>query len=163
MLRFGRSYITVSEIAQQFFCEYKLHMAIIEGKVETPSMEVGIVIHDEVFKGKSVDATEFLDIVRNNPVVIATLPLVVGIGDVVIVGIPDAVLFINGIAKAVIELKTSNKWLEQGFRDENVQHNCTAYLIIAGPRRRSPYRIIKSEDLCVRVYGRASTRRLLIM
>jgi len=129
MLRFGRSYITVSEIAQQFFCEYKLHMAINEGKVETPSMEVGIVIHDEVFKGKSVDATEFLNIVRNNPVVIATLPLVVGIGDVVIVGIPDAVLFINGIAKAVIELKTSNKWLDRVFENENVQAQLYAYLI----------------------------------
>ncbi|WP_243679553.1 hypothetical protein [Vulcanisaeta souniana] len=42
VIRFGRNYITVSEIAQQLYCEYKLHLSIIEGKIQTPpAMEMG--------------------------------------------------------------------------------------------------------------------------
>ncbi len=50
IIRFNRDYVTVSEIAQQLYCEYKLHLSIIEGRIQTPAMEMGIIIHDEVFK-----------------------------------------------------------------------------------------------------------------
>ena len=129
MIRFGRSYVTVSEIAQQFFCEYKLHIAITEGRVETPQMEMGVLIHDEVFRGRSVSAEEFLGIVRSNPVVVATLPLVFSIDGVTIMGVPDAVVFMNGTARAIVELKTSNKWLDRVFDNEYVQAQLYAYLV----------------------------------
>ncbi len=128
-LRFDRDYITVSEIAQQLFCEYKLHMAIVEGKVETPSMEMGIIIHSEVFKGRRVNEEEFMNTIRNNELVVATLPLIVNINGVNIIGIPDAVVFMNGHAKAIIELKTTNKWTERLFDNEYVQAQLYAYLV----------------------------------
>ncbi|WP_054855518.1 hypothetical protein [Vulcanisaeta sp. JCM 16161] len=129
VIRFNRDYVTVSEIAQQLYCEYKLHLSIIEGKVQTPAMEMGIIIHDEVFRGRRVNEEEFVNAVRNNEVVIATLPLIANIGGVNIIGIPDAVVFVKGFAKAVIELKTSNRWLDRLFDSEYVQAQLYAYLI----------------------------------
>ncbi|WP_054848713.1 PD-(D/E)XK nuclease family protein [Vulcanisaeta sp. JCM 14467] len=129
MVRFGRSYVTVSEIAQQLFCEYKLHLSVIEGRIQTPAMEMGIIIHDEVFRGRRVNEEEFINAIRSNEVVIATLPLVASIGGVNIIGIPDAVVFMGGVARAVIELKTSNKWLDRLFDSEHVQAQLYAYLI----------------------------------
>ncbi|OYT26071.1 MAG: hypothetical protein B6V02_02420 [Thermoprotei archaeon ex4572_64] len=44
-------------------------------------------------------------------------------------GVPDAVIFINGLASVVIELKTSNKWLDTVFKTEYVQAQTYAYLL----------------------------------
>ncbi|WP_229709663.1 PD-(D/E)XK nuclease family protein [Vulcanisaeta souniana] len=129
VIRFGRNYITVSEIAQQLYCEYKLHLSIIEGKIQTPAMEMGIIIHDEVFKGSRVSVEGLVNAVRNNELVIATLPLMVNINEITVIGIPDAVLFMKGVAKAVIELKTSNRWLDRLFDSEYVQAQLYAYLV----------------------------------
>ncbi len=128
-IRFGRDYVAVSEIAQQLYCEYKLHLSITEGRVETPAMELGIVIHDEVFRGRRVSEDEFMDTVRNSEFVIATLPLAIDVGGIRIVGVPDAVVFMRGSAKAVIELKTSNKWLDRIFDSEYVQAQLYAYML----------------------------------
>ncbi|MGC9179530.1 MAG: CRISPR-associated protein Cas4 [Vulcanisaeta sp.] len=129
VIRFGRDYVTVSEIAQQLYCEYKLHLSVIEGRLQTPSMEMGIIIHDEVFKGRRVNTEEFLNVIKSNEIVIATLPLMANINGITILGIPDAVVFMSGIAKAIIELKTSNKWLDKLFDNEYVQSQLYAYLI----------------------------------
>ncbi|ADN50363.1 hypothetical protein [Vulcanisaeta distributa] len=129
IIRFNRDYVTVSEIAQQLYCEYKLHLSIIEGRIQTPAMEMGIIIHDEVFKGRSVNEEEFMNAVRSNELVVATLPLMININGINIIGIPDAVVFMKGVAKAVIELKTSNRWLDRLFDNEYVQAQLYAYLI----------------------------------
>ncbi len=130
MVRFNRDYVTVSEIAQQLFCEYKLHMSIIEGRIQTPAMELGIIIHDEVFRGgRRVNEEEFMKAVKNNELVVATLPLMINIDGISIIGIPDAIVFMRGVAKAVIELKTSNRWLDRLFDSEYVQAQLYAYLI----------------------------------
>ncbi len=129
VIRFGRDHITVSEIAQQIYCEYKLHLSIIEGRTQTSAMEMGIIIHDEVFRGKRVNEEEFINAIRSNELVVATLPLIINVNGVTIIGIPDAVVFMKGIAKAVIELKTSNRWLDRLFDSEYAQAQLYAYLI----------------------------------
>ncbi|WP_243675189.1 hypothetical protein [Vulcanisaeta distributa] len=53
----------------------------------------------------------------------------INIGGINVIGIPDAVVFMRGVAKAVIELKTSNRWLDRLFDSEYVQAQLYAYLI----------------------------------
>lgn len=129
--RLGRGYVAVSEIAEQFYCEYKLQLSITEGKLVTPQMELGALIHDSVFKGRPVDPGELLRRIRAGERLVATLPLVHRVNGLVIVGIPDAVLFGGGRALAVIELKTSNKWLGTVFKSEYVQAQLYAHLLVS--------------------------------
>ncbi|WP_238375042.1 PD-(D/E)XK nuclease family protein [Vulcanisaeta thermophila] len=125
----GRGYVLVSEIARQFYCEYSLHLSLNDSVPETPSMELGGIIHDEVFGDIRVGGGELMGIVRSRPLVIATLTLALDINDVKVVGVPDAVVFMNGVARFVVELKTSNRWLDTLFRHEYVQAQLYAYLV----------------------------------
>ncbi len=128
-LRFNRRYVTVSEIAQQFYCEEKLRLSIIEGKVETEATVLGTLIHENLLRGEELSLEELLRRIESGYRVVASLPLVGIIDEIPIVGIPDAIVFINGIASIVIELKTSNKWLDTVFKTEYVQAQTYAYLL----------------------------------
>jgi hypothetical protein len=46
-LRFGQSCVSASSIAQQYFCEKKVEMEFIHGKVETESEQLGTEGHEE--------------------------------------------------------------------------------------------------------------------
>ncbi len=129
-LRFDKRYLTVSEIAQQFYCEHKLSLMYREGKIETEEKKLGTVIHEEVFRGKSVSFQELLDKILTCKILIATMPIATMYGDIPILGVPDAIVFSEGKATHVIELKTTNRWTSRVFTCEYVQAQLYSYILV---------------------------------
>ncbi len=128
-LRFDRTYLTVSEIAQQFYCEHKLCLMYKEGKIETEEKKLGTEIHEEIFRGESVSITELIQKVLTSKIVIATMPIVTIYEDIPIVGIPDAIIFSDGTVSHVIELKTTSRWVGKVFTCEYVQAQLYSYIL----------------------------------
>jgi hypothetical protein len=46
--RFGRSVVVASDIAEQFYCEKKLEMEYLHGKVETEAKAIGTEAHEKL-------------------------------------------------------------------------------------------------------------------
>jgi len=128
-LRFNRTYITVSELAQQLYCEHKIDLAHREGKIETEEKAVGAQIHEEIFQGKSVTIDDIIDLLLSRDRLLFTMPIAIVYKDVPVVGIPDAILSERGTVTAVIELKTTARWLEKIFMCEYFQANLYAYIL----------------------------------
>ena len=128
-LRFNRSYITVSELAQQLYCEYKIDLAHREGKIETEEKVIGTQIHEEVFRGRRVSIEDIVQLVLERETLLFTMPLALVYRGVPIVGIPDALLAERGLISAVIELKTTSRWLSKVFPCEYFQANLYAYML----------------------------------
>ncbi len=129
-LRFERKYLIVSEIAQQFYCEHKLSLMYREGKVETEEKKLGTIIHEEVFKGRSITLQELLDKILTCKMLVATMPIATMFCNVPILGIPDAIVFYEGEATHVIELKTTNRWVGKVFTCEYVQAQLYSYILV---------------------------------
>jgi hypothetical protein len=47
-LRFGRSAIVASDIAEQFYCEKKVEMEYLRGEVETEAKHIGTEAHEKL-------------------------------------------------------------------------------------------------------------------
>jgi hypothetical protein len=47
-LRFGRSVIVASDIAEQFYCEKKVEMEYLHGEVETEAKNIGTEAHENL-------------------------------------------------------------------------------------------------------------------
>jgi hypothetical protein len=47
-LRFGRSVIVASDIAEQFYCEKKVEMEYLHGEVETEAKAIGTEAHEKL-------------------------------------------------------------------------------------------------------------------
>ena len=47
-LRFGRSVIVASDIAEQFYCERKLEMGYLHGEVKTEAKAIGTEAHEKL-------------------------------------------------------------------------------------------------------------------
>lgn len=47
-LRFGRSMIVASDIAEQFYCEKKVEMEYLHGEVETEAKNIGTEAHEKL-------------------------------------------------------------------------------------------------------------------
>jgi len=136
-LKFDKKYLTISEIAQQFYCEHKLTLMYREGKVETDAMKLGTYIHEEVFKGEQVSRSELIDIVSTCRRAIVKMPLCITYRDVPILGVPDAIIFRDGEAVGVIELKTTKRWIGKVFTCEYVQAQLYAYMLVSNDISRN--------------------------
>ncbi|NPA99768.1 MAG: Dna2/Cas4 domain-containing protein [Crenarchaeota archaeon] len=128
-LKFDRRYLIVSEIAQQFYCEHKLELMYKEGKVETEEMRLGTLIHEEMFKGERLSTDELIDRILTFRRVVATFPLAVVYKNVPVLGVPDAVIFDDGKPIALVELKTTRRWIGKVFTCEYVQAQLYSYML----------------------------------
>lgn len=128
-LRFGKTYVTVSEIAQQFYCEEKLNILYREGKIQTLELELGELIHEEFFKGKEISIEDLLQKIEEVEKIVVTFPICTIVNEIPIIGIPDAIILNKSKVIGVVELKTSNKWLYKIFKPEYVQIQTYAYIL----------------------------------
>lgn len=120
-LRFNRSFIQVSDIALQFFCEKKVEMTYLHGDIETESKILGTEGHKRLLQ----DGTEikmktlWKEIYGKKPVLALELLLLAKYQDVILVGRPDSILFISGVPKIIFEYKFTKG--ERPFRTHHVQ------------------------------------------
>ena len=108
-LRFGRSVVVVSDIAEQFYCEKKVEMEYIHGKVETEAKAIGTEAHEKLTEDSVKVNREQLwrDIYGDRPVFALEMLLLAKYGDVLLVGKPDSVLFGRGFPHVLFEYKFS--------------------------------------------------------
>ncbi len=110
-LRFNRSIVIASDIAGQYFCEKKIELQYLHGKVETEAMLQGTEGHEELLEGSTeVEQEElFKKIFGKKPIFALEMLLLGKYGKVILCGKPDSVLFHKGIPKLIFEYKFSRR------------------------------------------------------
>ncbi len=110
-LRFDRSIVIASDIAGQYFCEKKIEMQYLHGKVETEAKLLGTEGHEKLLEGSTEVQREelFRQIFGKKPVFALEMLLLGRHGKVVLCGKPDAVLFNKGVPLLIFEYKFSRR------------------------------------------------------
>jgi CRISPR/Cas system-associated exonuclease Cas4 (RecB family) len=108
-LRFGRSMIVASDIADQFYCEKKVEMEYLHGEVETEAKNIGTEAHEKLTEDSVRVKREELwqKIYGAKPVFALEMFLLAKYGNVLLAGKPDSVLFARGFPLVVFEYKFS--------------------------------------------------------
>jgi len=119
--RHGRSTISVSDIAEQFYCEYKLDLRYREGDIPTRDKDEGNRLHEKILSGEKVSLDYVIRKIRSGRLCIYfNFPVWAIFEDLALIGELDAIIFERGKARYIIELKTSRKGLRI-FEDAIVQ------------------------------------------
>ena len=105
--RHGAAFVSVSAIAGQFYCEYKVENGFALGEVPTEAKETGTQLHDELIPGVEVSAEEFVRLVSKKGPSYAVLRVWGRVGGLRIVGMPDHIVWSNGKPLWLVELKTT--------------------------------------------------------
>jgi len=120
-LRFQRSFIRVSDIATQYFCERKVEMAYTHGNIETEAKILGVKGHDRLVQDSVKIKIHDLwkEIYGKRPVLIQEMLILAKFKRAILVGRPDSVLFENGIPNIIFEYKFTKA--TRPFRNQSVQ------------------------------------------
>lgn len=108
-LRFERSTIAASDIAEQFFCEKKVEMQFLYGEIESEAKMIGNQAHEKLLEDSvRVKREEMWQAIYGKDPVLALETLFLAqVKDVVIAGKPDSILFRDGYPLVVFEYKFS--------------------------------------------------------
>ena len=103
-LRFDTPFIKVSDIAQQYFCEKKVEMEYLRGKIETDRKILGAKAHEKLLEDsvKIKRRTFWKKIYGNKPIFALEMLLLAKYKDSILAGQPDCILFMRGFARAHI-------------------------------------------------------------
>src|SRR5262249_1340753 len=129
-LRLGLKYLWPSEIADQFYCEYKVHLKRLhpEVRIELPSLELGEASHTAlVSQAEPVTPTEIEQSIRvGKKLAICEWVLEGHFHGVRIRGRPDLFAFEGKNALLLLDFKFSAA--KEPFRDHEVQAETYALL-----------------------------------
>jgi CRISPR/Cas system-associated exonuclease Cas4 (RecB family) len=128
-LRFGAKLLSVSELAEQYYCEKKVELKRLYGEEETLGMKLGKEAHEALLKGSVKIKLEELwrKIYLGRPVLAREMPLLGKHSNMIIAGVADAVFFYGGLPIILFEHKFSTKPIP--FRDHHVQARLYCYLL----------------------------------
>ena len=119
--RHDLSFVPVSSIAGQYYCEVKVDHEYVRGEIPTEEKEVGTELHEEIFVMKRVKTDELIQHIEKAPRVTASFPLHGDVEKLRIVGVPDAVVFEKDAPRWLIELKTTKGDPSKLWRDQELQ------------------------------------------
>jgi CRISPR/Cas system-associated exonuclease Cas4 (RecB family) len=105
--RHGVRSVSASSISTQFFCEMKVEQDFIHGEIETEEKSEGDALHEELLTMKPTTRRRLLKEIEKGKLVVASFPLVAEAEGLILIGVPDAVIFQEGRPTHVIELKTT--------------------------------------------------------
>jgi hypothetical protein len=108
-LRFNKAAITASDIASQYFCEKKLEMEYLHGKIITPAKTAGSQNHEKLLETAVKVKTEELwqKIHEPQPIFALEWLLIAKYKTTLLIGKPDSILFENGQPQILFEYKFS--------------------------------------------------------
>lgn len=120
-LRFNRSVIIASDVAQQYFCEKKVEMKCLHGEIETDEKIIGSIAHERLLEGSEQVRREELweKIYGEKPILALELLLLARHNEIVLAGRPDSVMFRRGSPLLVFEYKFSKSTV--AYRSYHVQ------------------------------------------
>jgi CRISPR/Cas system-associated exonuclease Cas4 (RecB family) len=105
--RHEQSAVSASSIGTQFFCEMKVEQDFIHGEIETEEKTEGDILHRELLAMKPTTRKRILREIEEKRLVVASFPLAGEADGLVLIGVPDAVVFQEGRPTYLIELKTT--------------------------------------------------------
>ena len=105
--RHGASFVPVSSIAEQYYCEYKLENEFALGEIPTEAKESGTTLHVELMPMERISKEEFAHLVERKEPSLAVLGVWGSSGGLKIVGTPDHIVWSEGRPLWVLELKTT--------------------------------------------------------
>ena len=105
--RHSASFVSVSSIAEQFYCEYKVENGFLLGEIPTEAKDLGTALHDELVPTEEIDEEEFVRLVSRKEPSYAVLRVWGTVGGLRIVGMPDHIVWAEGRPLWLVELKTT--------------------------------------------------------
>jgi len=105
--RHGTYFIGVSDIASQFYCEYKAENKFALGEIPTEAKKEGTELHDELIPGVEITADEFVRLVSKEEPSYAVLRVWGWVDGLRIIGMPDHIVWSSGRPVWLVELKTT--------------------------------------------------------
>lgn len=118
--RHGISAVPASRIAKQYYCEQKVELGYVQGRVETESMREGQELHEQLIQMEKATMKEIVRGIKRERIFVASFPIVAEFSQLVLVSVPDAVVF-RGAPAFVIELKTTGGDTSRIWDDQIVQ------------------------------------------
>jgi len=101
------SFVAVSSIAEQYYCEFKLENEFSLGEIPTETKDSGTTLHDELLPVEKITKEEFAELVSKKEPSLAVLGIWGVVGGLKVVGEPDHIVWSEGKPLWVIELKTT--------------------------------------------------------
>jgi len=105
--RHGVSFVAVSSIAEQYYCEYKLENEFSLGEIPTEAKDSGTALHAELMPTERISREEFAELVSRKEPTLGVLDVWGSAGGLKVVGEPDHIVWSQGKPLWVIELKTT--------------------------------------------------------
>lgn len=121
--------IAASSIAAQYFCEMKVEQGFIHGEVETEAKIEGDVLHEQLLEMRPTTREKLIEGIEKRKLFIASFPLATEFEQLVLVGVPDAVVFQDGRPTHLIELKTTRGDPAVVYDDQRAQVNVYGLLL----------------------------------
>lgn len=106
-LRHGTSFVAVSSIANQFYCEYKVKNEFALGEIPTEAKETGTSLHDELMPTVEISRSEFAKMVGRRKPSLGVLRVWGTAEGIRLVGMPDHIVWAEGRPLWLVELKTT--------------------------------------------------------
>ncbi|HYA56416.1 MAG TPA: PD-(D/E)XK nuclease family protein [Nitrososphaerales archaeon] len=105
--RHHTSFVPVSSIAEQYYCEYKLENQFALGEVPTEAKDTGTALHAELMPTEKITKGEFAKLVGRKEPSVAMLPVWGLAGGLKVIGEPDHIIWSEERPLWVVELKTT--------------------------------------------------------
>ena len=105
--RHGASFVAVSSIASQFYCEYKVENMFTLGEIPTEAKDTGTALHDELLPTQEITKEKFVSLVSERKASLAVLRVWGSVGGLKIIGMPDHIIWKEGRPIWLVELKTT--------------------------------------------------------
>jgi CRISPR/Cas system-associated exonuclease Cas4 (RecB family) len=120
-LRLNKHHIAVSDVAEQYFCEKKVEMHHLHGKLETEAKVIGKEAHEKLLEGTmKIKRRELWKKIHDGNVVVTSETLLLGkYKGTILVGVSDSILFAHGKPLIIFEYKFSRA--RAPFKDHHVQ------------------------------------------
>jgi CRISPR/Cas system-associated exonuclease Cas4 (RecB family) len=119
--RHGIHYIPASSIAEQYYCEQKVEMSYTVGDVETEAKVEGRAVHDVLLQMEKTTLEDLIRDIQTKDLYIVRFPIFAHFSDMILVGVPDAIVFVKGVPVFIIELKTTSGNVSNLWDHEKVQ------------------------------------------
>ena len=105
--RHDTSFVAVSSIAEQYYCEYKLENEFAFGEIPSEAKISGTALHDELMPTEKISPKAFAKLVGKKEPTLAVLGVWGSAGGLKVVGMPDHIVWSQSKPLWVVELKTT--------------------------------------------------------
>jgi CRISPR/Cas system-associated exonuclease Cas4 (RecB family) len=113
--------VPASGIARQYYCEQKVEMEYLHGEIETEAKIEGERLHEQLIQMTKITRDDMIKSIKRRKILVASFPIFARFSGLVIVGVPDAIVFLKSTPTYLIELKTTKGDTSRLWKDQLLQ------------------------------------------